>query len=329
MIGVQLLLGLAVARPHHTPVTWVQVTLLVAGPVALRILFGRPVLAAAAVAAVDITYVLLGYSPIGVIPSSIAAVVGPIARSRREAYWQWQQEERRRREVERERRLEQERRQAADERVRIARELHDILAHSLSLINVRASVALEVMDQAPHEVAPALQAIKQASRDGLAEVRAVLASMHPNTDDADPAPRRPSPDLSRLDDLVRQAEAAGLSVSVTRRGQVRALPASVELAAYRIIQEGLTNVMRHSSARSATLVLEYAATDLTVELTDPGPAQRRAGSDQEGSTRGFGAGLVGLRERAIALGGSARAEPDGAGGFRVVAVLPIAAAQRG
>lgn len=290
--------------------TWCQVGLLAAGPLALALLSRWPVPAAVSVAAINVYYVVLGFPLPAILPSTLAALVGPMARSRREAYQRFQQEERRRRAAE-------ERREAADERVRIARELHDILAHSLSLINVRASVALEVMDAHPQEVRPALQAIKEASRDGLAEVRSVLAGLRPEGD-GEQAPRAPVPDLSRLTDLVRQAEAAGLAVQVETVGRVRDVPPPVGRAAYRIVQEALTNVMRHSEARTATVVVQFGQRMLTVGVGDPGPAQRKP-DGHEGGT-----GLAGMRERVAALSGTVWAEPDG-GGFAVLAAFPLEA----
>jgi signal transduction histidine kinase len=317
---VQLVIALVVSGYHQHGLSWPQVGLLIAGPVALGLLGRRPVVAGAAVGVINLGYLLLGFPFPAILPSTLVATVRPFARARREAYWQFQQEERRRREAERQRSQEEERRQAADERVRIARELHDILAHSLSLINVRASVALEVMQDNPGEVRPALQAIKQASRDGLTDVRAVLATINPDGEGGQ-APRAPAPDLSRLAELVRQAEAAGLRVELETVGTRRQLPAAVELAAYRIIQEALTNIMRHSGARSASLVVQYAQSALSVGVADPGPAQLKPDGHVGGS------GLVGIRERAASLGGTAAAAPDGRGGFTVMAMLPASAGE--
>ncbi|WP_051366813.1 sensor histidine kinase [Hamadaea tsunoensis] len=303
LILVQLAIAAMLAWHLGTHVTWPQVAFVVAGPVALRMTFHRPFLAATIIAAIDVTAVLVHVPIQPLLPSTVVAVVGPIARARREAYRQWQAEEQLRR-------VEEGRRKEADERVRIARELHDILAHSLSLINVRASVALEILETHPAEVRPALEAIKQASRDGLTDVRSVLAGLHGGQ-----APRTPAPDLSRLDDLVLQARAAGLSVNVETVGVRRALPAAVELAAYRMVQEALTNVMRHSAARAADVVIHYGEKMLSIGVADPGPAQ-------PATEPGGGNGLIGIRERVRALGGTATAEPDGHGGFRVLAMMP-------
>ncbi|NUT31646.1 MAG: sensor histidine kinase [Hamadaea sp.] len=297
----------------YTPrgLTWPQVGLLAAGPLALAVLSRWPIPAALVTGGINVFYVVLGFPLPAILPSTFAGVIGPVARSRREAYQRFQQEERRRRAAE-------ERREAADERVRIARELHDILAHSLSLITVRASVALEVMDDNPQEVRPALEAIKQASRDGLAEVRSVLAGLRPEGS-GEPAPRTPVPDLSSLAELVRQAEAAGLAVRVEQVGRVGEVPPPVGRAAYRIVQEALTNVMRHSEARTATVVVQVGPRMVTVGVGDPGPPQRKPDGHEPGT------GLAGMRERAGALGGTVCAEPDGVG-FAVLAAFPASVA---
>ncbi|NUR25235.1 MAG: sensor histidine kinase [Catenulispora sp.] len=303
LILVQLAIASMIAWHRGGHVTWLEVAFVVAGPVALRATFHRPFLAATIIAAIDVTAVLVHVPIQPLLPSTIVAVVGPIARARREAYRQWQAEEQLRR-------VEEGRRKEADERVRIARELHDILAHSLSLINVRASVALEILDSHPDEVRPALEAIKQASRDGLTDVRSVLDGLQECQ-----APRTPAPALSRLDDLVKQARSAGLQVTVETVGVRRPLPSAVELAAYRMVQEALTNVMRHSAARAADVVIHYGEKMICVGVADPGPAQ-------PSPELGGGNGLSGIRDRVRALGGTATAEPDGRGGFRVLAMMP-------
>lgn len=222
---------------------------------------------------------------------------------------------------ERLRRHEEEQRRAGEERLRIARELHDVLAHSLSLITVRASVALEVMDTNPDEVRPALLAIKQASRDGLDEVRSVLAGLR-SPHDATAAPRTPAPDLGRINELVDDASTAGLTVTLTRSGGKVEVPAAVGLAAYRIIQEALTNVVRHSQARTAVVHLHYAASSLTIGVGDDGPAQAASEPGTAGN------GLIGIRERAVALGGTASYAPTTEGGFTVLAMLPMGGSER-
>jgi signal transduction histidine kinase len=224
-------------------------------------------------------------------------------------------------------RQEREARIADEQRLAIARELHDVLAHSISLINVQAGVALELIDDDPEQARTALRTIKDTSKLALGEVRQVLGSLRTGTPTTaggpatgPAAPRSPAPDLGRLDELVGQAAAAGLTVTVRREGPPGTLPPGVGLAAFRIVQEGLTNVLRHSSARTADVTLDHRAADrLLLTLEDPGPASAAGGARAGGS----GSGLVGMRERAAALGGFVEAAPTASGGFRVHAELPL------
>jgi signal transduction histidine kinase len=213
-------------------------------------------------------------------------------------------------------RAEREARIADEQRLGIARELHDVLAHSISLINVQAGVALELIDDDPEQARTALTTIRDTSKQALGEVRQVLGTLR----SGEPADRSPAPDLARLGDLVRQAGVAGLTVTVTRTGLRRALAAGIELAAFRIVQEGLTNVIRHSSARTAEVLLDDSAERLTVTVHDPGPTSATGGARAGGS----GSGLAGMRERVGALGGSVEAGPAPGGGFTVRAELPLA-----
>jgi signal transduction histidine kinase len=204
-------------------------------------------------------------------------------------------------------REEQSLRQASDERLRIARELHDVLGHHLSLINVRAGVALHLLDSQPEQAREALAAIRQASAEGLREVRGVLTALQD-------APRAPAPTLDDLPALVDEAERAGLPVTVTTVGGARRLPAEVDRAAYRIAQEALTNVRRHAGAgASVAVTLSYLDDELVLAVADDGVSV---------STVEEGNGIVGMRERAAALGGSLTAESPAAGGFTVEAHLP-------
>ncbi|RKE18259.1 sensor histidine kinase [Streptomyces sp. TLI_171] len=206
-------------------------------------------------------------------------------------------------------------RRADEERLRMARELHDILAHSISLIHVQAGVALELLDARPEQARAALTTIKATSKEALGEVRQVLGTLRaPGA----AAPRTPAPGLERLDELVAQAGHAGLAVTVRTEGRAPKVGAGLGLAAFRIVQEALTNVLRHSTARTAAVELVWGGAGLELTVSDPGPA---GGGDAGGS----GTGLVGMRERAQALGGSAEAGPDGSGGWRVRAWLPVAA----
>ncbi|MGR4879495.1 sensor histidine kinase [Streptomyces sp. LARHCF249] len=208
-----------------------------------------------------------------------------------------------------------ERRRVNEERLRIARELHDVLAHSISVINVQAGVGLALLDTDPEQARTALTTIKAASKEALGEVRQVLDTLRTPGD----APRTPAPGLDRLPELVEQAAAAGLAVEVSAGGTARALPPGADLAAFRILQEALTNVVRHSGARTARVGLIWQPSALELRVDDDGPA---AG----GAAGGSGNGLVGMRERAAALGGTIEAGPRPDGGFRVVARLPLKAA---
>jgi signal transduction histidine kinase len=210
---------------------------------------------------------------------------------------------------------EEARRRAGEQRMAIARELHDVLAHHISLISVQAGVALHLMDEQPEQARTALTAIRQASRESLGELRSVLELLQRGEEGA---PRAPAPGLEALDALVERTSAVGLPVTVEVTGAVRPLPAAVGLAAYRIVQEALTNVTRHAGRPvTATVRLDYAPDQLTVEVTDDGPGAE--------DTSGTGSGLLGMAERAAALGGQLDAGPRPGGGFRVAARLPVRA----
>ncbi|WP_244945168.1 sensor histidine kinase [Couchioplanes caeruleus] len=208
-------------------------------------------------------------------------------------------------------REEQERRQASDERLRIARELHDVLGHHLSLINVQAGVGLHLMDNRPEQAREALTAIKTASAEALREVRAVLGVLRP---EEEAAPRQPALGLDRLDDLTADA---GLPVTTTTSGGRRPLPAEVDRAAYRIVQEALTNVRRHAAAGAAEVAIEYAPAELRLRIRNDGAAA--------GEPDGSGSGIAGMRARAASLGGTLSAGPLPQGGYLVTATLPTAA----
>ncbi|MFC8076109.1 sensor histidine kinase [Streptomyces sp. NPDC057307] len=203
-------------------------------------------------------------------------------------------------------------RRADEERLRIARELHDVLAHSISVINVQAGVGLALLDSDPEQARTALTTIKAASKEALGEVRQVLDTLRTSGD----APRTPAPGLDRLPELVEQAAGAGLTVQLQNEGEPVALTPGADLAAFRIVQEALTNVVRHSGSRTARVRVGYGAGLLTLRIDDAGPAT----GDEAG---GSGNGLVGMRERAAALGGTIEAGPRPDGGFRVRATLPL------
>ncbi|MFD4525686.1 sensor histidine kinase [Streptomyces sp. NPDC058470] len=203
-------------------------------------------------------------------------------------------------------------RRADEERLRMARELHDVLAHSISVINVQAGVGLALLDSDPEQARTALTTIKAASKEALGEVRQVLDTLRAPGE----APRAPAPGLDRLPELVEQAAGAGLTVEL--QGAAPKLSPGTDLAAFRIVQEALTNVVRHSGSRHARVLVERAESALRLRIDDDGPA---TGADAGGS----GNGLAGMRERAAALGGTIEAGPREHGGFRVMAVLPLKA----
>ncbi|MEV0401862.1 sensor histidine kinase [Actinoallomurus sp. NPDC050550] len=218
----------------------------------------------------------------------------------------------RRRAAEAERTREEEAlRRATEERLRIARELHDVLAHKISLINVQAGAALHRRD--PEQAYAALSAIKDASKETLRELRTTLGVLR-QVDEAQPL--TPAPSLDHLDELIVRTRNAGLPVELTVSGDRTSLPSAVDLTAYRIIQEALTNAMRHAGPATATVLVGYDADKVTVEITDDGC----------GSDAGAGNGIRGMRERAATIGGTLTANTRPGGGFLVRASLPLASA---
>jgi signal transduction histidine kinase len=212
-------------------------------------------------------------------------------------------------------------RRVEQERLRIARELHDVLAHTIAVIGVQAGVASEALADAPEEARAALRTIREKSREATAEVRAALDLLREPEGDA---PRAPAPGLAQLEELVDLA-APELQVELSVTGAARPLPAAVDLTAYRIVQESLTNVIRHAEAREATISIHYQPDAVVVEIDDDG-----RGSTNGAATAADGHGLAGMRERAAALGGRLEAgpAPHPEDGFRVRAWLPTGRAQR-
>ncbi|MEU1426120.1 sensor histidine kinase [Nocardia sp. NPDC005746] len=203
-----------------------------------------------------------------------------------------------------------------EERLAIARELHDVLAHSLSLINVQSSVALELFERKPEQAATALAAIKTASKDALGEVNALLRSIRGGTATV-AAPTTPTIGITDLEKLTGPARAAGLEVHTMVTGGPRRLPAVVDVAAARIVQESLTNVVRHAPGASVLVTVHYAAERLQLTIDNTRPTRQPAPQSPSG-----GHGITGMTERAHALGGQLSAEPKADGGFRVKARLP-------
>ena len=205
-------------------------------------------------------------------------------------------------------REEEARRRATEERLRIARELHDVLAHKISLINVQAGAALHRRE--PEQAYTALSAIKDASKETLRELRTTLGVLR-QVDAA--GPLGPAPSLDRLGELIERTKDAGLPVRLVVSGDRTALPAPVDLAAYRIVQEALTNAVRHAGSATATVLVRYDANQVIVEVNDDG----------NGAESAEGNGIRGMRERAATLGGTLAASPRPGGGFLVRAALPL------
>ncbi len=200
-------------------------------------------------------------------------------------------------------------RRAMEERLRIARDLHDSLTHSISVIKVQAGVAAHLAEKRGEPVPPALQAIAQASADATRELRATLSALRERAD-ADTG-------LEQLPELLERARSSGVPVTLTQTGTRGTVPTTVDQAAYRIIQEALTNVGRHAGPAATTVSVAYLPRTLTVQVDNDGPRLPQAPAP--------GLGLIGMRERVTALGGRLRAEPRTEGGFSVIAELPLGA----
>jgi signal transduction histidine kinase len=278
--------------------------------VATQVSVRRAVIAAAATLAVLMTATAVN-NPFGhisgggfdLLPGMVAAVLfAGIAVANRRAYV-----------VSIHDRAEQDaRRRVDEERLRIARELHDVVAHTMATINVQAGVAAHVLSSRPEAAAESLQAIKAASKEGLRELRAILNVLR-QADEADPT--QPAPGTAQLEALITGARQAGLETAFTVTGEAVPLPAAVDLTAYRIVQESLTNAIRHAGPATATVSISYRRDELRVDVTDTGlgPA---AGTS-------VGHGLAGMRERAAAVGGTVATGPGPGGGYRVAARLPL------
>ncbi|HTU05840.1 MAG TPA: sensor histidine kinase [Trebonia sp.] len=208
------------------------------------------------------------------------------------------------------------RRRAVEERLRIARELHDSLTHSISVIQVQAGVAVHLARKRGEAVPPALLAIQEAGTDAARELRATLGVLR--SQGPDDGEDYDGSGLGQLDSLVARARSAGLPVTVTVTGAQRELTPDVEQAAYRIVQEALTNVSRHAGRACASVHLHYAQDALTVQVNDDG---KGSGTKSAGT----GLGLIGMRERVSALGGRLHAGPREDGGFQVRAEFPARA----
>jgi signal transduction histidine kinase len=233
-----------------------------------------------------------------------AWVVGDSTRSQRErAAWLAQRQQ------------DEARRAAAEERVRIARDLHDVVAHHISVIAVQAEAAQEVLAAHPERAERAMATVAETARTALGELRRMLGLLRSD------AGRAPQPDLGAVDELVASVRGAGLAVEVRTTGPARPVDGVVGVTAYRIVQEALTNVLRHADARRACVDLAFDADALVIRVADDGRGPRAA---RPGATNGgAGQGLVGMRERVTVLGGRLATGPAPDGGFTVEARLPL------
>jgi signal transduction histidine kinase len=251
-----------------------------------------------------------------------AAALGEAARARGmaeqerlQAVWRTAEEEARRRHVE--------------ERLGIARDVHDVLAHTLAVISVQAAAAAEALDEHPAEAGVALAAVRGAAKQALTELQSTLVVLR----GSGPEPVTPQPRLDQLPQLVEQAGAAGLQATLTVNGDPAVLAASQQLAIYRIIQEGITNTIRHSGASRVAITVAVGTDSVEVDVIDNGSTSAPVPTDGTGPAavagtaasdpRTAGHGLIGMRERLVALGGTLEAGPVPGTGFRVSAHLPV------
>jgi signal transduction histidine kinase len=198
-------------------------------------------------------------------------------------------------------------RHADEERLRVAQEVHDVVGHGLSAIQMQAEIALHVLPKQPEHAVTALAAISRTSREALDELRVTLALVRSDA-------RAPLPGLARIEALAGRTSDSGVPVRVQTTGAPRPLPGAVDLAAYRVVQESLTNVLRHAGPAAATVRMDYGPDEVCVEISDTGVGP---GIGDVG-----GAGIAGMRQRVAALGGTLSAGPGERGGFRVAARIP-------
>jgi signal transduction histidine kinase len=215
------------------------------------------------------------------------------------------------------------RRAVTEERLRLARELHDVVAHAMSVIAVQSGVGAHIANTQPKEAAKALTAIEATSRAALEELRRLLGVLRQA--DGPQGDLAPVPGLADLEGLLAELAKAGLAVKLRVNGTRPPLPAGVDLSAYRIVQEALTNVVKHAGSARAQVVIGYGEQDVKVEVTDDGRGAVTSVSDGRAGT---GHGLIGMRERVAAFGGDLEIGPGPDGGFRVAARLPLAVDRR-
>jgi signal transduction histidine kinase len=213
---------------------------------------------------------------------------------------------------ERARRLEEERAAAVErERTRLARDMHDVVTHSVGLMTVQAEAGAAVVHRDPDRAAASLEVIADTGRDTIAQLRRLLVTLRTRDDDA----LAHQPGLDALPDLLAHSERAGLTIRCAEHGEPRTLRAEAAVAVYRVVQEALSNTLRHAAATTVRVSLRWSASTLTVEVLDDG----------RGPTGGTGFGLIGMRERAASCGGTLRAGAGSAGGFAVTLTLPVEA----
>ncbi|NEE06950.1 sensor histidine kinase [Streptomyces sp. SID7499] len=259
------------------------------------------------------------YAVLTVVTLAIATLVGSALRSRNMA----------REELVAQKELtaeEQARRTLLEERTRIARELHDVVAHHMSVISIQAQAAPHLAENPSAELTENLESIRQNAKDALSELRQVLGVLRSEHTGPEADPHAPQPSLDRLDELVANVRAAGYGVTLRTTGERGPLPQGVELSAFRIVQEALSNAMRHAPGAEVRVDIAYSPSDVTVRITNTAP------TGPVPSSPGTGHGLLGMRERAAILGGTLTCAATADGGYEVSAALPAkpptAAAER-
>ncbi|MBB4960933.1 sensor histidine kinase [Micromonospora polyrhachis] len=200
------------------------------------------------------------------------------------------------------------------ERARIARELHDVVTHNVSMMVIQAGAARKIMDRNPERAREALLAVESGGRAAMTELRHVMGLLTMDGEDADLAPQ---PGLDQLDELVARVRDAGIAVRLTVAGQVRPVPPGVDLTAYRVVQEALTNTVKHAAGSHATVTITYAFDELSIEVTNTG------GTSTPSAATGNGRGLIGLHERLALYGGHLDVTHRPTGGYRVQARIPL------
>ncbi|MEH1130415.1 sensor histidine kinase [Micromonospora sp. CPCC 206061] len=239
----------------------------------------------------------------------LAALLGAVRRARRVARTQLAAQQ----QISAEERA---RRTLLEERTRIARELHDVVAHHLSVISIQAQVAPHLVAEPPEELKQNLAGIRGNALEALAELRRVLGVLRVENAPPSDADHAPQPSLDRLDELVGNVRDAGLAVAARTIGQPRPLPPGVELSAYRIVQEALSNAIRHAPGAAVRVELTYQSADLVIQVRDTAPTRPASPS------AGAGHGLLGMRERVAMLGGKLTTGVTADGGYEVTATLP-------